>query len=72
MVTEYGWRTMFDNSAYLGRPAIIPSQVGNDDLKWEDTEAWDIGFEFGLFDNQRIKGSFRVLFEKIRKGCSTT
>ena len=57
-VTEYGWRTMFDNSAYLGRPAIIPSQVGNDDLKWEDTEAWDIGFEFGLFDNQRIKGSF--------------
>ena len=56
-VSEYAWRTMFSNTDYMGLPAIIPSTIGNDQLKWEDTESWDFGFEFGLLPNQRIRGS---------------
>lgn len=29
----------------------------NSGLKWETTKSWDVGFDFGLFDN-RITGSF--------------
>lgn len=63
-VSEYAWRTMFDNKYYMNSPAIIPYQVGNDNLKWEETAAWDIGFEFGLLKNQRIRGSLGYYAKK--------
>jgi TonB-linked SusC/RagA family outer membrane protein len=36
---------------------LYPSSVGNPDLKWETTEQYDAGIEFGLFDN-RINADF--------------
>lgn len=63
-VSEYAWRTMFTNAKYQGMPAIIPSQVGNDDLKWEETSAWDIGLEFGILKNQRIRGNIGYYSKK--------
>lgn len=63
-VTEYGWRTMFENTEYMGQPGFIPSQMGNDELKWESTEAWDVGLEFGLLQNQRIRGSLSYYVKK--------
>jgi TonB-dependent starch-binding outer membrane protein SusC len=36
---------------YNGQPGIIPSQIENRDLKWETTAQFDVGLEFGLFDN---------------------
>lgn len=56
-VSEYAWRTIFTNAKYMNEPAIVPSQLGNDELKWEETSSWDLGFEFGLLKNQRIRGS---------------
>lgn len=32
-------------------PGVLFSQVGNPDLKWETSEATNIGLELGLFDN---------------------
>lgn len=63
-VSEYAWRTMFTNTSYMGEPGIIPSTIGNDQLQWEDTESWDLGFEFGLLQNQRIRGSLGVYKKK--------
>lgn len=63
-VTEYGWRTMFENTEYMGNPGFVPSQMGNDELKWESTKAWDVGFEFGLLPNQRIRGSLGYYMKK--------
>nr|WP_084407040.1 TonB-dependent receptor [Pedobacter panaciterrae] len=30
---------------YLGSPGVSPSQLGNEDLKWETTRQWNIGLE---------------------------
>lgn len=62
-VDYYGWRTMFDTASYEGNPGIIPSQIGNDELRWEGTNAWDIGFEFGILDN-KIRGEFGYYHKK--------
>ncbi|MDR1764238.1 MAG: TonB-dependent receptor [Dysgonamonadaceae bacterium] len=43
---------------YLGSNVVgkVPSQMGNTDLKWETTRAWDLGLDFGLFGG-RVNGS---------------
>lgn len=56
-VGEYGWRTLFENAEYKDKPAIIPSQIGNDRLKWESTKQVDLGLDFAFLPDQRISGS---------------
>ncbi len=49
----------YDVYYYMGGKDItgrIPSQMGNPDLKWETTQAYNFGIDFGFFDN-RISGS---------------
>lgn len=62
-VGEYGWRTLYEAGDYQNLPTIIPSQVGNDLLKWEATDQYDIGLDFG-FLKQRISGSLGVYMKK--------
>lgn len=45
----YQWRTLYGNSNYGANPSIIISQLGNDRLKWETTDQFDIGLDFTLF-----------------------
>lgn len=47
--TYYSW----DETAAIG---TIPTGIPNPDLKWEKTEEWNIGLDFGLF-NSRLNGS---------------
>ena len=37
--------------------------LGNPDLKWETTSQWDLGLDFGFF-NQRLTGSFEYYYKK--------
>ena len=37
--------------------AIAQANIANPDLKWEQTKQWNLGLDFGLFDN-RLSGSF--------------
>jgi len=47
---------LFDGSgAYAGTSGTAPTQTPNPDLKWEETAQFDIGIDFGLFDD-RITG----------------
>ncbi|MGC6429563.1 MAG: SusC/RagA family TonB-linked outer membrane protein [Jejuia sp.] len=39
-----------------GTPGIFWQFTGNADLRWENSQSWDIALEFGLFNN-RISGS---------------
>lgn len=51
---------------YLGATSIagkVPSTMGNQDLTWEKTSAFDIGLDFGFFDN-RISGSVDYYLSK--------
>lgn len=40
----------FNNSTVVG---TVPTSISNEDLKWETTEQWDLGFDLG-FINDRI------------------
>ncbi len=51
----YVWRTLFNAYFYGGDPAVILSQLGNNSLKWEKTNQFDLGLEFSLF-NRRVQG----------------
>ncbi len=59
---DYGSIATIGSSGYVfGTPAVvigqIPNVLANPDLKWEKSETWDIGFDFGILKN-RITGSF--------------
>ena len=39
-------------SSYNGIPGIVPSDIGNPDLRWETTDGIDIGMDVGLFSGR--------------------
>lgn len=43
--------------------SVYPSAMANKDLKWERTSSWNLGVDFGFF-NQRLNGSFEVYKSK--------
>ncbi|MEO9481928.1 MAG: TonB-dependent receptor [Ekhidna sp.] len=75
----YAWRTLFESSNYGGQPSVIQSQLGNDQLKWETTNQFDVGLDYTLFDgrlsgvfNYYIKETHDALFTAITPGSSGT
>jgi outer membrane receptor for ferrienterochelin and colicin len=47
------------------QPGVVLSQVANPDFKWETNTSFDIGLDFGFF-NQRINGSLE-LYQRTAK-----
>lgn len=60
------WRTLYTPVTYAGANALIPSQLGNEKLKWESTLQKDLGLDFSLFKS-RLRGTFGY-YEKITDG----
>lgn len=55
---------LFSGSAsYAGIGGQIPSQIGNPDLKWETNKQFDIGLDFGVFNN-RLSGEIDYYIRK--------
>jgi TonB-linked SusC/RagA family outer membrane protein len=54
------------DAGYAGAAGQRPSQLGNPDLQWETTDQFDIGFDFGLFDN-RLSGEIDY-YNKLTSG----
>jgi TonB-dependent starch-binding outer membrane protein SusC len=54
------------DAGYVGVPGQRPSQIGNPDLRWENTDQTDIGLDFGLFNN-RLSGEIDY-YEKKTTG----
>ncbi|MEO9871482.1 TonB-dependent receptor [Ekhidna sp.] len=75
----YVWRTLFESSNYGGEPSVILSQLGNDQLKWETTDQFDVGIDVTLFEG-RLSGVFNyyskethdALFTAITPGSTGT
>jgi TonB-linked SusC/RagA family outer membrane protein len=44
-------RALFDLTSNAGNPAIVFSEIGNNELQWETTELFDVALEFSLFNN---------------------
>ncbi len=59
-VSEFGYLPSYSLPTYAsysfgnGTPSkgIVPSELGNADLKWEKSEQIDIGYDLGLFNNK--------------------
>lgn len=55
-IGSFPHRGLFTGDAgYAGSAGQRPSQIGNPDLKWETTKQFDVGLDFGFFNN-RING----------------
>lgn len=55
-VGYYAWRTLYEATSYNGASGVIPSQAGNENLKWENSDQTDLAIDFQLFDS-RFRGS---------------
>lgn len=49
--------------SYNGNPVLFPTNVPNPDLKWEEGRNYDLGLDFGLFNN-RISGEISYYNKK--------
>lgn len=45
---------------YLGKPGMIPVQIINPDLKWEQTGKFNVGMELGLFNRVSLDFDFYI------------
>jgi TonB-linked SusC/RagA family outer membrane protein len=54
-IGNYDHLGLFGTGAYGQFSGLVPDQIPNPDLRWEKTAQFDIGIEFGLFED-RITG----------------
>ncbi|RTZ06070.1 TonB-dependent receptor [Flavobacterium bomense] len=54
---------LFEGSSYNQRSAINPVQLVNQDLKWEKTNQFDVGIDFGIL-NSRVSGEIDYYVKK--------
>lgn len=60
------WATGVSAETYNNAPAIYPSSLGNPFLQWEETKMFDLGLDFGFF-NDRITGTIGTYSKKSDK-----
>ncbi len=56
-IADNMFRTLYTPTSYAGASAIVPTQLGNNQIKWESTVQKDLGLDFAFF-NSRLRGSF--------------
>ncbi|MCK9304117.1 MAG: SusC/RagA family TonB-linked outer membrane protein [Bacteroidales bacterium] len=66
-IGDHMWRTLYNVGSYADKSALIPAQLGNNEIKWESTVQKDLGLDFTLF-NQRIGGTIGY-YHKITDGA---
>ena len=50
---------------YMGEGTMVPSNIRLSDLKWEEKETWNLGFDIGLFNN-KITGDLSIYTQTTR------
>ncbi|HEU4632803.1 MAG TPA: SusC/RagA family TonB-linked outer membrane protein, partial [Flavisolibacter sp.] len=65
-IADHLFRTLYTPVAYAGSNALIPSQLGNDRIKWEQTLQKDLGLDYSFFKG-KLRGTFGV-YEKTTDG----
>ncbi len=53
------------SSSYLDQPGVLAESIGNPNLKWETSTEYNMGLDFGLFENNRIRGSVDLYKKEI-------
>jgi len=60
---NHDWRTLYAAAQYYEQPGMAPSQLGNNELQWEQTTSVDAGIDYGLFED-RLRGSIGAYIKK--------
>lgn len=66
-ISNWMFLTLYSVGSYAGKNAVYPSQLGNDDIKWESTNEQDLGLDFSLFGN-RLGGVINY-YHKVTDGA---
>lgn len=64
-IGNFASRSLYSGSSYDGQAAIIPSNLGNDSLRWERNSTINIGLDYSLF-KRKIFGSVEV-YKRLSK-----
>lgn len=64
-IGNFGSRSLYQAAAYASVSGLITSQIGDENLKWETTDQFDIGLDFGFFKN-RLSGEIDVFTKKTK------
>jgi TonB-linked SusC/RagA family outer membrane protein len=64
-IGNFGARSLYQAAAYANISGLITSQIGDEKLKWENTNQFDIGLDFGLFKN-RVSGEVDFFYKKTK------
>jgi len=55
-IASYQFLTLYSPGDYAGSNALYPTQLGNDDIRWEETSQRDLGLDFS-FLRGRLSGT---------------
>ncbi len=66
-ISDHMFRTLYSPGSYAGSTALYPSQLGNEDIKWESTVQRDLGLDFSFFKS-RLSGTL-AYYHKITDGA---
>lgn len=55
-IGDYNNKDLYGTNDYMGKPGVTPTDLGNNDLKWETTKQYDVALDYAFFD-YRINGS---------------
>lgn len=60
-VGPYSWLAQYQSGvSYMNLPGVRPTDLGNDNLKWEASTEYNLGVDFGFLNNSRIRGSLDI------------
>jgi TonB-linked SusC/RagA family outer membrane protein len=62
-ISNYAAKGLYSYEAYNQNSAAIPSQMGMDDLKWEQVIASNVGLDFRVLNN-RLGGTVEIYYKK--------
>ncbi len=62
-ITDYAFATSYATGSYGGSSSYAKQNTANDDLKWETTTSYNIGFDLGLLKN-RVSLVFDAYYKK--------
>ena len=65
-IGDHLWRTLYTPVTYAATNAFIPSQLGDNRVKWEQTFQQDAGIDFSLFHG-RLNGTIGY-YQKLTNG----
>ncbi|MFD1316559.1 SusC/RagA family TonB-linked outer membrane protein [Namhaeicola litoreus] len=51
-ISNFASRGLYGVGAYRQTPVLVPTQLSNSNLSWENTKQFDVGIDVGLFNNR--------------------